>query len=70
MKLEVISQSQLSGIYQKFHDVVGHPGMIATVNAIQQRYSCTWPGMYKDIENYVGYCNNTFLSFIIISVYR
>ena len=65
MKLEVISQSQLSGIYQKFHDVVGHPGMIATVYAIQQRY--TWPGMYKDIENYVGYCNNILLSYIIIS---
>ena len=65
MKLEVISQSQLCGIYQKFHDVVGHPGMIATVYAIQQRY--TWPGMYKDIENYVGYCNNILLSYIIIS---
>ena len=50
MKLEVISQSQLSGIYQKFHDVVGHPGMIATVNAIQQRYSCTWPGCTKTLR--------------------
>ena len=40
--------------------------MIATVNAIQQRYN--WPGMYKDIEHYVNYFNNALLPYTSPSV--
>ena len=54
--LEVPSSSELQGILEKYHDQIGHPGIInSSVKSIKQRYH--WMGLYSDVSNYVSLLN-------------
>ena len=52
VRREVPRREELQGIYEKFHDQIGHRGINSTLNGIQQYY--TWLGMYSEITKYVS----------------
>ena len=50
----VLPQSLRSKVLQDLHDGMGHQGMERTEALVRQR--CYWPGMQKDIQNWISNC--------------
>ena len=50
--LEVPYEKDRNDIIRKHHDQVGHPGINATVDSVQQQY--TWKGLYTKINDNVS----------------
>ena len=51
--MEVSTREEISGILNRFHDQVGHPGINSTYSALQQRF--TWKGMCAEVTDYVSF---------------
>lgn len=52
----VVTPSKKADIFRRFHDEpqAGHPGLKKTLHNLARW--CYWPGMYRDVKNYVKNC--------------